>query len=352
MSRSDTRGRGATLKAGDLLEVTIEKAVPGGRMIARHDGQVVLVAGAIPGERTAVRVERVEKRLAFAAVTAVIEASPDRREVPFDPACGGCAYAHIAYERQVALKGEVIADAFARIGRAPLAAPVVVAGSNEQGYRMRARLHVEDGRAGFFREGTHQLCDAAPTGQLAAGATESVAALLAELGPGAGAVAAIEISENLAADQRAMHLELKTTEILPAATLALAAAAASLTGCSQRSSTGAFGYAGEPVVGDPLAALTGGRAETGLLRRHAASFFQGNRYLLAALTGHVMDAVPDEGEVLDLYAGVGLFAVALAAAGRAGNIGRRGGSRKRGGPVAQRRAVCGAAARRGRARRG
>jgi len=52
------------------------------------------------------------------------------------------------------------------------------------------------------------------------------------------------------------------------------------------------------------------------LRRHAASFFQGNRFLLAALVGRVMDAVPDTGDVLDLYAGVGLFSIALAAAGR------------------------------------
>ena len=36
----------------------------------------------------------------------------------------------------------------------------------EQGYRMRARLHVKDGAFGFFREGTHELCDAGPTRQL------------------------------------------------------------------------------------------------------------------------------------------------------------------------------------------
>ena len=46
------------------------------------------------------------------------------------------------------------------------------------------------------------------------------------------------------------------------------------------------------------------------------SFFQGNRFLIADLVSAVMDAVPPDGDVLDLYAGVGLFAVSLAAAGR------------------------------------
>ena len=46
--------------------VTIEKPVAGGRMLARHEGQIVLVAGAIPGERVRVRIDRVSKHLAFA----------------------------------------------------------------------------------------------------------------------------------------------------------------------------------------------------------------------------------------------------------------------------------------------
>jgi 23S rRNA (uracil1939-C5)-methyltransferase len=53
-----------------------------------------------------------------------------------------------------------------------------------------------------------------------------------------------------------------------------------------------------------------------MLQRHAESFFQGNRFLLPALVAAVAEATPDGGEVLDLYAGVGLFSVALAALGR------------------------------------
>jgi tRNA/tmRNA/rRNA uracil-C5-methylase (TrmA/RlmC/RlmD family) len=53
-----------------------------------------------------------------------------------------------------------------------------------------------------------------------------------------------------------------------------------------------------------------------MLRRHAESFFQANRFLLADLVNAVLDALPDEADVVDLYAGVGLFSVALAASGR------------------------------------
>ena len=126
----------------------------------------MLVQGGIPGERVRARIERVERQLAFADAVEVLEPSADRREPAMDPACGGCLYAHISYDRQRALKAEIVRDAFARLGRITARSAVEVASSPERGYRMRARLHVRGGRVGFYREGTHELCDAAATGQL------------------------------------------------------------------------------------------------------------------------------------------------------------------------------------------
>jgi len=166
---------------GDSLTLAIEKPAVGGSMIARADGQVVLVAGAIPGERVTVRVERVAKGVAHAQVLSVDHPSADRREPFTDPLCGGCLYAHIAYPRQLELKGQVLADAFARIGGITLPGPVGVAASPDEGYRMRARLHIRDGRAGFFREGTHDLCDARQTRQLLAPTCDVVERLSAGL---------------------------------------------------------------------------------------------------------------------------------------------------------------------------
>jgi 23S rRNA (uracil1939-C5)-methyltransferase len=306
------------LTPGELIEVDVEKPAAGGRMIARHEGQVVLILGGIPGERVRARVERVEKRLAFASAAEIVTASADRRAEVSDPLCGGCVYAHIEYPRQVALKSEVIADAFIRIGRIPLESPVAVTASQESGYRLRARLHVAGGRPGFFREGTHQLCDAGATGQLLPESLTAIESVLSALGAGATGVASIEISENVAARERALHLELGGSGSLAEGALSMAVAAGGLTGCTARSANGAFATAGNPAVSDPLAALTAGRASSGELRRHAVSFFQGNRFLIADLVGAVLDAVPPDGAVLDLYAGVGLFSVSLAAAGRGG----------------------------------
>src|SRR3954462_12335364 len=153
------------LTPGQTLDVHVEKPAVGGRMIARVDGQVVFVAGAIPGERIRAVVERVVKGLAYADTVAVDEPSASRRPAAGDPLCGGCLYAHIAYDRQREIKALVIRDAFARIGRIELAAPVDVEASPEEGYRRRARLHVSGGLVGFYREGTHELCDPRPTRQ-------------------------------------------------------------------------------------------------------------------------------------------------------------------------------------------
>ena len=53
------------IRQGDLVTLVPEKPAAGGRMLARHEGMVVLVAGAIPGEPVRVRIERVERSLAF-----------------------------------------------------------------------------------------------------------------------------------------------------------------------------------------------------------------------------------------------------------------------------------------------
>jgi 23S rRNA (uracil1939-C5)-methyltransferase len=307
-----------SLFEGEQVELTIEKPASGGRMIARHLGQVVLVRGAIPGERVRAWIERAEKRMAYAVTREVVEPSPDRRPGGDDPLCGGALYSHIAYARQLAIKSDVIRDAFGRLGRYPIDHPIEVAGSHEEGYRMRARFHVHGGRGGFYREGTHQLCDAAATKQVKPETVAAVDRLAASLDREApGDVVSITMAENIAGDERAAHLELAPRARIGDAVLERAASDAQLLGVSAHEpASGERRAIGTPAVSDPLSAITRDRAPDGTLRRHAASFFQGNRYLLASLVLAVADAVPDAGEILDLYAGVGLFSIALAALGR------------------------------------
>src|SRR4051812_19029738 len=176
-------------------------------MIARHDGQVVLVGGAIPGERVTARLERVGKGVLYAAAVAIEQPSPDRRSVTGDPECGGCLYAHVNYERQLALKADVIADAFTRIAKFPLPERVVVTPSPENGYRMRARLHVRGHRWGFFRENTHDICDARATGQLLSQTCDVLDRLTAGINSLGVEVREIELSENIDASNRAVSFD-------------------------------------------------------------------------------------------------------------------------------------------------
>ena len=81
-----------------------------------------------------------------------------------------------------------------------------VAASPEQGYRLRAHLHVKDTRVGFFREGSHAICDAGPTGQLRADTLAGVAWVSRALGPRLAACDSMIVAENVVATERVVHL--------------------------------------------------------------------------------------------------------------------------------------------------
>ena len=279
------------LSPGDVLTLTIDKPAAGGRMIARADGQVVLVSGAIPGERVRARIERIGKGVAFAETIAVEDPSPDRRDPFADPQCGGNLFGHIAYRRQLEIKSQVVADAFARIGHVTLPSAVAVAASPEDGYRMRARLHVRGHRIGFFREATHELCDVRATRQLLPATCDTLDRLGAAINSfGVSDVREIELSENVEASERVVHLE----------------TAAPLDHRVLDKVLSVEGLTPGPYVSERLAI---GDA-TLTLRRHVLAFFQGNRYLLRDLVAHVIDRIPIGTSLLDLYAGAGLFSVA------------------------------------------
>ena len=303
-----------SIETGAEIVVEIEKPVVGGRMLARHDGQVVLVWGAIPGERVRARVERSGKGVLFAESTEVIVPSADRRDPGADWRCGGNVFAHVAYERQVRLKAEIIRDSLGRIGRVPLAALPDVLPSPERGYRMRARLHARDGRLGFFREGSHQMCGPGPTGQLLPSTIDWISAVertIADMH--LSGLAGVEVVENIPGDERACHLELESgVAVAPWAALADSGPLTGLS-ASRADRQGIETLAGAASVTD-LLRVSGASGVSLTLRRSARAFFQGNRFLLEPLVRHVGARVPS-GSVVDLYAGVGLFGLSLAAAG-------------------------------------
>jgi tRNA/tmRNA/rRNA uracil-C5-methylase (TrmA/RlmC/RlmD family) len=297
-----------------VIDLDVERPVAGGRMLARHDGRVVLVAGAIPGERVRVRVERAVRGVLWADVVEVLAASPHRRDLAHDPACGGQVYRHIDLPTQRVLKAQIVGDAFWRIGKMALEVETPVEASPEAGYRLRARLHVRGGRAGFFRTGSHDLCDAAATLQLRPEASAAVDELLARHPLWAASCREVVVAENVAATQRVLHVvgdpeALAQTDrvLLPAAT----------TGVTVGERGGFRTLAGASHVHDTAMQLFGGAPPVPAATtwaRHPAAFFQGNRYLIGALVEHVLAQTAGD-RVIDLYAGVGLFTVALLARG-------------------------------------
>jgi tRNA/tmRNA/rRNA uracil-C5-methylase (TrmA/RlmC/RlmD family) len=308
------------LAPGAELILLVEKPAAGGRMIARHQGQVLLVSGAVPGERVRARVERSGRGVLFATTTEVIEAHPDRRSAEPVRSCGGMVYAHIAYRLQLELKAQIVADAFARIARVPLSAAVRVRPSPEAGYRMRARLHVANGRVGFYREGTHELCDPAESGQLLPATID----WLRDLSSGRASkcldsVSTIELSENIPATERAIHLEVEGPWDPSCAAVLLRNEVTGLSYSGPGPHAPAT-LAGTPYVTDTVSFDAGPRpvSISVTLRHHVRAFFQANRYLLPTLISRVV-GLASAGEAVDLYAGVGLFGVSLAATG-GGNI--------------------------------
>ena len=297
-------------QTGELLTLAIERPAVGGRMIARHGGAVVLVAGAIPGERVTARVERVQRRTVFARTVEVLEASPDRVAADAGLACGGHVFAHIEAPRQAALKAEMIADAFRRQGRLEIEAVPVSTGPAD-GYRTRARVHVRRGRWGFFEAGSHALCDITASRQLRPESAAVLDRLCGAVAADPNAAAEVEWAESVDGTRRVAHVALTAA----GAALTLAPADG-LDGASWSDVRGRMRQSwGEPFVVDTLG-VAGGAAATVDVRHHVRAFFQGNRYLLQALVDDVVGRVTAP-VVADLYAGVGLFSLVLAAQGRA-----------------------------------
>lgn len=134
------------------LTLEIEAIAYGGEGIGRHEGRVVFVPFTIPGERVRVRIVKAQRQWARAALLEVMTASPDRvaPPCPWFTRCGGCAYQHIAYPRQLEIKTTQVAEALRRIGKFP-APPVEPAlpSPRDYGYRNRITVHVDPPAIGF-----------------------------------------------------------------------------------------------------------------------------------------------------------------------------------------------------------
>ena len=106
------------LKRGDEVELAIEKFADRGKSLARLDGYVVFVPGAVPGDRVRARVFKSKKKYAEARLLDVLEPSPLRTEPRcfYFESCGGCKWQHVAYDAQLAAKRQSVQEALIHHG--------------------------------------------------------------------------------------------------------------------------------------------------------------------------------------------------------------------------------------------
>jgi len=137
------------------FEIELTTITHGGAALGRHEGRVVFVPYALPGEVAQVEIVEDKGRFAFARLVDVPKPSEDRVEAPcpyFGPAgCGGCQWQHIAYPAQLRYKAGVVVDQLQRIGQ--IADPVVhatIPDPSGWAYRNHVQFHPGDqGGLGF-----------------------------------------------------------------------------------------------------------------------------------------------------------------------------------------------------------
>jgi len=151
----------AVLSAGQIIRVTIEKVAHGGHFIARYEGAVIFVRHGLPGEVVDVAITSVGSSFNRGDVVAVIEASPDRVQAPCRYAnrngCGGCDFQHVEISAQRRLKEDVITEQFARIAKMEIRVEVEEV-SPALGWRTQATIGSDkQGRAGFYASRTNTI---------------------------------------------------------------------------------------------------------------------------------------------------------------------------------------------------
>jgi tRNA/tmRNA/rRNA uracil-C5-methylase (TrmA/RlmC/RlmD family) len=289
-------------RVGERITVTAERVAHGGHVVARHDGRVVFVRHAIPGEvvEAVVTGAGPQGRYLRADAVRIVSASPDRVEPPCRYAgpgrCGGCDWQHVSLDAQRSLKAEILREQLHRLGGideiegVPLAeavAVVPVAGDVEGlGWRTRVRYAVAaDGTVGLRRHRSHAVevvdrCALVTEGVDSTGVTTTT-------WPGASEIEVVCSSRG----DRAVVVEPagagRASAVLPRDVAIL-------------------GQRGRTWVGEDA----GGRS----WRVRPTGFWQVHPGAPDALVDAVREALaPRAGEhLLDLYSGVGLFAGCLA----------------------------------------
>ncbi|MFG1956100.1 class I SAM-dependent RNA methyltransferase [Nonomuraea sp. NPDC050022] len=146
------------------LELTVGPVAHGGWCVARHDGRVVFVRHALPGERVIAEVTEETTRFLRADAVRVLEPSPDRVVPPCPYAgpgrCGGCDWQHATQEAQRGLKAAVVAEQLSRLAgiEREIVVEEVPGAKDGLGWRTRVQFAARpSGELGFRRHRSHDI---------------------------------------------------------------------------------------------------------------------------------------------------------------------------------------------------
>ena len=145
-----------------VVDLKIEVIAFGGKGIAREQGKAVFVPYTIEDELVSAEIVREKKQFAEAELVEVKESSPNRAapQCPYFGRCGGCAYQHIDYQHQLAIKWRQVRDALQRIGKLKdIPLRPIIPSPRRYTYRNRITVHAQEGVIGFFRRDSHHLID-------------------------------------------------------------------------------------------------------------------------------------------------------------------------------------------------
>ncbi|MGO9240094.1 MAG: class I SAM-dependent RNA methyltransferase [Bryobacteraceae bacterium] len=274
------------------IEVQIEKWVYGGAGLARESGKVLLIPYTLPGERVRVEIARDHGGFAEARVQELVERSPERVEPPCPVfgRCGGCHYQHATAEFQAARKAEMAREVLRRVGKLEAPAEIGILAAEPWGYRNRTQFHTDGREIGFLEAGSHRLVAVDDCPISAPRINESLDALRYML------------------RDRGWPRFVRSIELFTNGTETMVNVLETEGG--RGVAKGFFEWLAKQIEGAARGGIDYPAAGETYRVSHGA-FFQVNRFLVDALAERAVEGA--EGRAaLDLYSGVGLFAVRLA----------------------------------------
>ena len=328
---------------GEKLQLEITDLGHDGQGVGRHDGQVVFVSGALPGDTVQVRLQAVARRHLVGQLQRVLTPSPQRRRPPCILAdnCGGCSLQPLNDAAEAAWKQRSLEQTLQRIGG--LSAPVrpLLAADPTLGYRNRALVPLErsaDGtlRAGYYRRGSHRIVNMARCPVLDPRIDAMIAPLKADLEASDWPIDRHGGDPDAVEGPGLRHLGLRVGVATGELLLTLISSHDDLPGLEALADAWRQRWPAlvgvclnlQPLptnrlMGDETRAIRGrdwlNETFCGLRLRIAAdTFFQVNTRQAERLVPHVMEALgpgPGDASLLDAYCGIGTYSLPLAAAG-------------------------------------